>query len=101
MPPPNKRLEPTRLASPVYSCVSRRAAQAQRSAIMQIRFAFLGLFAAGVLCIAGTDSVHPGTLFKTDTVGSFAVAQLGANQALNNRFTMACFSGSVSLLGWR
>jgi hypothetical protein len=27
---PNKRLEPTRLAPPVYSCVTRRAAQAQR-----------------------------------------------------------------------
>jgi proteasome lid subunit RPN8/RPN11 len=30
---PNKRLEPTRLAPPVYSCVTRRAAQAQRSAV--------------------------------------------------------------------
>ena len=28
----NKRLEPTRLALPVYSYASRRAAQAQRSA---------------------------------------------------------------------
>ena len=28
----NKRLEPTRLAPPVYSCAARRAAQAQRSA---------------------------------------------------------------------
>ena len=27
---PNKRLEPTRLAPPVYSCVTRRAAQARR-----------------------------------------------------------------------
>ena len=30
---PNKRLEPTRLALPVYSYASRRAAQAQRSPI--------------------------------------------------------------------
>jgi DNA-binding MltR family transcriptional regulator len=28
--PPNERLQPTRLAPPVYSCVTRRAAQAQR-----------------------------------------------------------------------
>ena len=27
---PNKRLEPTRFAPPVYSCVTLRAAQAQR-----------------------------------------------------------------------
>jgi hypothetical protein len=27
---PNKRLEPTRLARPVYAYVTRRAAQAQR-----------------------------------------------------------------------
>ena len=33
---------------------------------MKIRFAVIALFAAGVLCIAGTASVHPGTLFKTD-----------------------------------
>jgi hypothetical protein len=30
MTQPNKRLEPTRLAFPVYSYVTRRAAQAQR-----------------------------------------------------------------------
>jgi hypothetical protein len=33
---------------------------------MKIRFAVIGLFAAGVLCLAATASVHPGTLFKTD-----------------------------------
>ena len=35
MKAPDKRLEPTRSARPVYSCASRRAAPAQRSPIQR------------------------------------------------------------------
>ena len=57
---PNKRLEPTRLTPPVCSCVTRRAAQAQRSATpgaMTRVFTMLALMGALVGC--GRPSTSP------------------------------------------